>query len=42
VDHKPKRGEAVHKEDVLVARGAPLGIEEFKGLADGTVRKLED
>jgi uncharacterized protein with PhoU and TrkA domain len=38
----PKDDEAVHEEDVLVARGAPLGIEEFKGLADGTVRKLED
>jgi len=38
----PKEDEKVHKEDVLVARGAPLGIEEFKGLADGTVQKLED
>lgn len=38
----PKEDETVHKEDVLVARGAPLGIEEFKGLADGTVQKLED
>ena len=38
----PKKDETVHKEDVLVARGAPLGIEEFKGLAEGTVQKLED
>jgi len=38
----PKEEEIVHKEDVLVARGAPFGIEEFKGLADGTVQKLED
>jgi len=37
----PKEDDAVDKEDVLVARGAPLGIEEFKGLADGTVQKLE-
>ncbi len=38
----PKGDETVHKEDVLVARGAPLGIEEIKGLAEGTVQKLED
>lgn len=38
----PKEDETVHKEDALVARGAPLGIEEFKGLAEGTVQKLED
>jgi len=38
----PKEDDAVDKEDVLVARGAPLGIEEFKGLADGTVQELED
>lgn len=37
----PKEDDAVDMEDVLVARGAPLGIEEFKGLADGTVQKLE-
>lgn len=37
----PKEDDTVDKEDVLVARGAPLGIEEFKGLADGTVQKLE-
>lgn len=34
----PKEDEIVHKEDVLVARGAPLGVEEFKGLADGRFR----
>ncbi|UCF58796.1 MAG: potassium channel protein [Candidatus Bathyarchaeota archaeon] len=38
----PKEDDTVDREDVLVARGAPLGIEEFKGLADGTVQKLED
>jgi len=38
----PKEDYTVDKKDVLVARGAPLGIEEFKGLAGGTVQKLED
>ncbi|MFP3984519.1 MAG: potassium channel family protein [Candidatus Bathyarchaeia archaeon] len=32
----------LEKDDVLIARGAPHGIDELKGLAEGTVRKLEE
>jgi len=38
----PKGGETINAEDILIARGAPLGIEELKGLAGGTIQKLED
>jgi len=38
----PKGDETVNEGDILIARGAPLGIEELKGLAGGTVQKLED
>ena len=38
----PKGDETIGNEDVLVARGAPMGVEEFQGLAEGTVQKLED
>jgi uncharacterized protein with PhoU and TrkA domain len=38
----PKGNETVDREDVLIARGAPMGIEELKELADGTIRKFED
>ena len=37
----PKETESPEKGDVLIARGAPGGIEELRGLAEGTVRKLE-
>ncbi|UCE29260.1 MAG: potassium channel protein [Candidatus Bathyarchaeota archaeon] len=38
----PDDEETAREKDVLVARGAPMGVEEFKRLADGTVQKLED
>ena len=33
--------EIIEKGDVLIARGAPMGIQEFKRLAEGKIRKLE-
>jgi len=38
----PKGNETIDKQDVLIARGAPMGIEELKELADGTIQKFED
>ena len=38
----PERDETIDKEDVLIARGAPMGVEELKGLADGAIQKFED
>jgi len=38
----PDENVSILKGDVLIVRGAPLGVEEFEGLAKGTVRKLED
>ena len=38
----PKEVERIKREDVLIARGAPLGVKEFKELAEGKLRKLED
>ncbi len=38
----PGKDEAINKGDALIARGAPLGVEEIKGLAEGTIRKFED
>ncbi len=38
----PKGDESINEGDILIARGAPLGIEELKGLAGGTIQKLED
>jgi uncharacterized protein with PhoU and TrkA domain len=38
----PKDNETIDREDVLIARGAPMGIEELKELADGTIQKFED
>jgi uncharacterized protein with PhoU and TrkA domain len=32
----------IKSEDILIARGAPLGVNEFKALAEGKLRKLED
>jgi uncharacterized protein with PhoU and TrkA domain len=37
----PKDDEIIEKGDVLIARGAPMGVKELKALAEGTVRKLE-
>jgi uncharacterized protein with PhoU and TrkA domain len=38
----PKETEQIKLGDILIARGAPSGIKEFKELAEGTRRKLED
>jgi uncharacterized protein with PhoU and TrkA domain len=38
----PKNTERLEKGDILIARGAPHGVDELKGLAEGTIRKLED
>jgi len=38
----PKDTESIKIEDVLIARGAPSGVKEFKALAEGKLRKLED
>jgi uncharacterized protein with PhoU and TrkA domain len=37
----PKDTEQIKSEDVLIARGAPSGIKEFKDLVEGRLRKLE-
>jgi uncharacterized protein with PhoU and TrkA domain len=36
----PKKSERVFQGDTLITRGAPLGIEEFKDLAEGQLAKL--
>jgi uncharacterized protein with PhoU and TrkA domain len=36
----PKGTEMLEKDDVLFARGAPHGIDELKGLAEGTILEL--
>jgi uncharacterized protein with PhoU and TrkA domain len=38
----PEDTERTRGEDILIARGAPSGIKEFKGLVEGKLRKLED
>ncbi len=37
----PKEDEMIKKGDVITARGAPGGVEEFEKLAEGTLQKLE-
>jgi len=37
----PEGDESINEGDILIARGAPLGIEELGGLAGGTIQKLE-
>jgi len=37
----PAGGERIHEEDVVIARGVPAGVEELRGLAEGTIRELE-
>jgi uncharacterized protein with PhoU and TrkA domain len=34
----PESEEIIEAEDILIARGAPLGSEELKGLAEGNIR----
>ncbi len=38
----PKTSEKVIPGDILITRGAPLGIKEFKDLAEGKTKQLED
>ncbi|MEM2917717.1 MAG: TrkA C-terminal domain-containing protein [Candidatus Bathyarchaeia archaeon] len=38
----PDENVSILEGDVLIVRGAPLGIEEFEGLAKGTIQKMED
>lgn len=38
----PEGDETIDMDDVLIARGAPLGVEELKGLAGGAIQKFED
>ncbi len=38
----PKGKEKLEKGDVLIARGAPHGIDQLKELAEGTIKILED
>lgn len=38
----PKETEPIKCGDILIARGAPLGIKKFKELAEGKLLKLED
>jgi uncharacterized protein with PhoU and TrkA domain len=37
----PKKIETVHQGDILITRGAPSGIEEFKNLAEGKLTTLD-
>jgi len=37
----PKETETVYQGDILIMRGAPFGIEEFKGLAEGKLTALD-
>jgi len=38
----PKETEQIKLSDILIARGAPSGVKEFKELAEGKLKKLED
>jgi uncharacterized protein with PhoU and TrkA domain len=38
----PKDTELIRSGDILIARGAPSGVKEFKALAEGKLQKLED
>ena len=38
----PDDSERVFLGDILITRGAPVGIKEFKALAEGRLTKLED
>lgn len=37
----PSEDEAILEGDVLIARGAPLGVDELKGLAEGKIKEME-
>ncbi|UCG36016.1 MAG: potassium channel protein [Candidatus Bathyarchaeota archaeon] len=38
----PKGNERLERDDVLLARGAPHGIDELRAAAEGSLRNLED
>ncbi|MCW4054509.1 MAG: potassium channel protein [Candidatus Bathyarchaeota archaeon] len=38
----PEETSRVFLGDILITRGAPMGIKEFKDIAEGKLRKLED
>lgn len=38
----PKKTEQIKRDNVLIARGAPAGVKEFKELVEGKLRELED
>jgi len=37
----PEDSEKLQEGDIIVARGAPLGVDELEKIAEGTIRKLE-
>lgn len=37
----PNEEEVISKDDVLIARGAPSGVDELKGLAEGKIKEME-
>ncbi len=37
----PSEDETILEGDVLIARGAPLGVDELKGLAEGNIKEME-
>jgi len=37
----PSEDETILEGDVLIARGAPLGVDELKGLAEGEIKEME-
>jgi uncharacterized protein with PhoU and TrkA domain len=38
----PVETERVYRGDILITRGAPIGIKEFKNLAEGELAKVEE
>ena len=36
----PSEDETILEGDILIARGAPLGVDELKGLAEGKIREM--
>jgi len=38
----PEEGEKIESEDVVIARGAPAGLEKFMKIARGEIKKLEE
>jgi len=37
----PEDNEKILRDDILIARGAPQGINRFRELAEGKIRKME-